>query len=332
MKTSAASVFDYVTRFISTASGLHGRMRLRSSNLIGWETLNMSRTILITGASSGFGRDTAETLSRAGHRVFASMRDVAGRNRPHADALRASGVQVVELDVTDDASVERGVASVLENSGRLDVLINNAGIGSAGVSEAFTTKQVQALFDVNVFGIQRMSRAVLPTFRKQREGLIMNIGSILGRVTFPFFGLYGASKFAIEALTDSYRYELSTLGIDVVLVQPSNYPTNIFASAQRPADAARVPGYGEAGAIPDKMVETLMALFASDHAPDPHDVAEAIAQLVEQAPGTRPARWVVGQSFGADALNAQAAAIQAQTLESLGLAHLAGPQGQSAAA
>ncbi|KVW09006.1 17-beta-hydroxysteroid dehydrogenase [Burkholderia cepacia] len=292
----------------------------------------MSKTILITGASSGFGRDTAEALSAAGHRVFASMRDIAGRNRPHADALQAKGMRVIELDVTDDASVERGVASVLENAGHLDVLVNNAGIGSAGISEAFTTKQVQALFDVNVFGIQRTSRAVLPTFREQGAGLIVNIGSILGRVTFPFFGLYGASKFALEALTDSYRYELSTSGIDVVLVQPSNYPTNIFASAQRPADAARVPGYGEAGAIPDKMVETLMALFASDHAPNPHDVADAIVQLVAQANGTRPPRLIVGESFGADALNARAASIQAQVLEGLGLAHLAEPKGRSAAA
>ncbi|KUY76502.1 17-beta-hydroxysteroid dehydrogenase [Burkholderia cepacia] len=292
----------------------------------------MSKTILITGASSGFGRNTAEALSAAGHRVFASMRDIAGRNRPHADALQAKGMHVIELDVTDDASVERGVASVLENAGHLDVLVNNAGIGSAGISEAFTTKQVQALFDVNVFGIQRTSRAVLPTFRKQGEGLIVNIGSILGRVTFPFFGLYGASKFALEALTDSYRYELSVSGIDVVLVQPSNYPTNIFASAQRPADAARVPGYGEAGAIPDKMVETLMALFASDHAPNPHDVADAIVQLVAQANGTRAPRLIVGESFGADALNAQAASIQAQVLEALGLAHLAEPKGRSAAA
>src|SRR5215468_9709122 len=93
-----------------------------------------SKTILITGASSGFGRDTAETLARAGHRVFASMRDVAGRNRPHAEALRTKGIQGVELDVTDNDSVERGVASVLAQAGRLDVLVNNAGIGSAGVS------------------------------------------------------------------------------------------------------------------------------------------------------------------------------------------------------
>jgi NAD(P)-dependent dehydrogenase (short-subunit alcohol dehydrogenase family) len=291
----------------------------------------MSRTILITGASSGFGRDTAETLAQAGHHVFASMLDASGRNRPHAEALRGKGIDVVELDVTDDASVERGVTSVLDQAGRLDVLVNNAGIGSAGISEAFTADQMRALFEVNVFGVQRTLRAVLPAFRRRGEGLVVNIGSILGRVTFPFFGLYGASKFALEALTDSYRYELSQLGIDVVLVQPSNYPTNVFASAQRPGDAARGVDYGEIGAIPGKMVGTLMELFQSANAPNPHDVAEAIARIVEQPKGSRPARVVVGQSFGTDALNALAAQVQAQLLDGLGLGQLAEPPKASAA-
>jgi NAD(P)-dependent dehydrogenase (short-subunit alcohol dehydrogenase family) len=279
----------------------------------------MSKTVLITGASSGFGRDTAETLAQAGHRVFAAMRDVANRNRAAVTALQAKGIHVVELDVTDEASIERATASVLAQAGRLDVLVNNAGVGSAGVSEAFTTDQIQALFNVNVFGVQRMLRAVLPAFRQQGEGLVVNIGSILGRVTFPFFGLYGASKFALEAMTESYRYELSQLGIDVVLVQPSNYPTNIFASAQLPSDAERVVGYGEVGTIPGKMVETLMTLFQSENAPNPHDVAEAIAGIVDQPRGSRAARTVVGQSFGTDVINGQAAQVQAQLIEGLGL-------------
>ena len=283
----------------------------------------MSKTILITGASSGFGRDTAQTLAQAGHRVFASMRDIADRNRTHAEVLRAQGIHVVELDVTDDASVERGVAEVLAQAGQLDVLVNNAGIGSAGISETFTAEQARALFDVNVFGVQRAMRAVLPAFRRQGQGLVVNIGSILGRLTFPFFGIYGASKFALEALTESYRYELSQLGIDVVLVQPSNYPTNIFASAQLPADGARAAGYGEISAIPGKMVETLVALFNSGNAPDPHEVAQAIAGLVNQPHGSRPARTVVGESFGADAINAQTAPIQAQLIAGLGLGQLA---------
>ncbi len=155
----------------------------------------MNKTILITGASTGFGRDTAETLSRAGHKVFASMRHPEAKNRTHADALRGQNIEVVELDVTDSQSVDRAVATVITKAGRIDVLINNAGLLAAGVSEAFTPEQVTALFDVNVIGLHRVTRAVLPHLRRHNDGLIINIGSIVGRVTFPFFGIYGASKF-----------------------------------------------------------------------------------------------------------------------------------------
>ncbi len=142
-------------------------------------------------------------------------------------------------------------------------------------------------------------------------------------MTFPFLGLYGASKFAIEALTDSYRYELSQLGVDVVLVQPSAYPTNFFTSLQQPADTARGNAYGEIGAIPAKMVETFKGMFKGENAPNPQDVAQAIARLVEQPKGSRPARTIVGQPFGVDAINAQTAPIQAQVVEGLGLGQLA---------
>src|SRR5262249_7433387 len=152
-----------------------------------------------TGASSGFGRDTAETVHRAGHTVYASMRGVQGKNREAAEALRKVGIKTVELDVRDDTSVDAGVKHVLAEAGKIDVLVNNAGIGSAGVTEAFTTEQAKAIFDTNVIGLLRVTRAVLPSMRQQHEGLIINVGSIFGRVTFPFLGIYGASKFAIEA-------------------------------------------------------------------------------------------------------------------------------------
>ena len=279
----------------------------------------MSKTILITGASSGFGRDTAETLARAGHQVVAAMRDPAGRNRPHAEALRGQGLRVVELDVTNDASVEAAIAEV----GRVDVLVNNAGMASAGVTEAFTAEQAKLLFDTNVLGVLRTSRAVLPGMRAAGDGLIVNIGSVLGRVTFPFFGIYGASKFAVEALTDSLRYEVSQLGVDVVLVQPSAYPTNMYASIQHPADAARAEAYGAVGAIPGKMFETFTTMFSAAGAPNPHDVAAAIATLVATPKGSRPARTVVGQPIGADAVNAATAPVQQGVVEALGLGALA---------
>jgi NADP-dependent 3-hydroxy acid dehydrogenase YdfG len=283
----------------------------------------MAKIILITGASTGFGRDTAETLAHAGHRVFAAMRDIAGRNRKHADALRAKNINVVELDVTDDGSVDRAIASVLKEAGRIDVLVNNAGMASAGVSEAFTSDQAKVVFNTNVIGIHRTIRAVLPSMRAAGDGLIINIGSVLGRVTFPFFGIYGASKFAVEALTDSFRYELSQLGVDVVLVQPSAYPTNMYASIQQPADAARATAYGATGEIPGKMFATFTAMFSAAGAPDPHDVATAIAALIDRRKGERPARTVVGQPFGSDAVNAATAPVQRGAVEALGLGHLA---------
>jgi NADP-dependent 3-hydroxy acid dehydrogenase YdfG len=286
--------------------------------------MSISKTILITGASTGFGRDTAETLARAGHTVFASMRDTRAKNRKHADELHKQGIKVIELDVSSDASVEKAIAEVLANARTIDVLVNNAGVASAGITEAFTPDQAKVIFNTNVVGVLRTSRAVLPAMRKQRDGLIINIGSILGRVTFPFFGIYGASKFAVEALTDSLRYEVSQLGIDVTLVQPSAYPTAMYGSALQPADSARTGGYGKIADIPTAMFGHFMTVFQSASAPDPHDVAEAIRELIARPKGTRAARTVVGTAaFGSDTVNAQTAPVQAHVLESLGLAHLA---------
>ena len=282
----------------------------------------MTKTILITGASSGFGRQTAEKLAQAGYRVFAAMRDVAGRNRNHAEALRSQKIDIVELDVTDDGSVDRAIASVLAKAGSISVLVNNAGIASAGVTEAFTADQASAIFDTNVIGLLRVTQAVLPSMRQKRDGLIINIGSILGRVTFPFFGIYGASKMAVEALTDSIRLEVSQLGVEVVEVQPSAYPTNMYASIQTPANGDITKSYGEVGQIPDAMFKTFMSMFQGKDAPNPHDIAEAVAKLVGQAKGSRAVRTVVGTAFGADKINADVAPVQKAVVGGLGLAHL----------
>jgi len=259
----------------------------------------MFKTVLITGAGSGFGRDTAETLARAGHHVFATMRDPQTRNRDHARSLQAQGIEVVELDVASDASVEQAVTEVLRKAERIDVLINNAGVASAGITETFTPDQAKVIFNTNV------------------------VGSILGRVTFPFFGIYGASKFAVEALTDSLRYEVSQLGVDVTLVQPSAYPTAMYSNIQQPADPDRAGGYGEVGEIPGALFKHFLTLFQSKSAPNPHEVAEAITKLIAQPKGTRPERTIVGSAFGSDIVNAQTAPVQAHVVEALGIAHLA---------
>lgn len=287
-----------------------------------------NQVIIITGASSGFGRATAETLAQQGHTVYATVRDLSGKNQPVAQELqraaqkRNTRLHVIELDVTNADSVERAVQTVVAETGRLDILVNNAGICYAGITEGFTLEQVVAQFDVNVIGILRTMRATLPQFRRQGSGLIINIGSILGRVTFPFFGLYGATKFALEALTEGYRYELSQFGIDVALLQPSAYPTAMYASMQGPADAPRVGEYGDVAKIPSAMLEHFGKMLSASDAPKAQEVADAIGHLIAQPAGSRSFRTVVGSDFGAKTVNAQTAPVQAEVLKGLGLGHL----------
>lgn len=283
----------------------------------------MAKTILITGASSGFGRLTAETLAKSGHYVFTGFRTMDGKKVQVAEEFQKNNIEVLRLDVTDQNSVDLALKRLLEISmGELDVVINNAGMASAGISESFTPEQVRDLFEVNVFGVQRVIRATLPVLRAKRSGLIINVGSILGRVTIPFFGLYGASKYAVEALSDSYRYELSQLGVDVVLVQPSAYPTNMYAAAQQPADGAAATAYGEVAEIPGKILQTFGTLFQGENGPNPQDVATAIDKLVSTPAGARPDRVVVGLPFGSDAVNTAVAPIQSGLMDNLGLADL----------
>ena len=284
----------------------------------------MAKTILITGASSGFGRLTAETLSSSGHKVFAGFHSVDGPKKQVASELNAKNIDILRLDVTDQTSIDSAVTQLLEKSNnQLDVVVNNAGMASMGISESFTPEQLRNLFEVNVFGVQRVIRATLPVLRAKRSGLLVNVGSILGRVTIPFFGLYGASKYAVEAMTDSYRYELSQLGVDVVLVQPSAYPTNMYAAAQQPANGEVAKTYGEIAEVPGKILKTFVTLFQGKNAPNPQDVATAIDKLVSMPAGGRPDRVVVGMPFGSDAVNDAVAPIQRGLIDNLGLGDLA---------
>ncbi len=287
-----------------------------------------TQVIMITGASSGFGRATAETLAHYGHTVYATVRDITGKNQPVAHELLSAAhegntrLHVIELDVTSTDSVERAMQTVVKQTGRLDVLVNNAGGACAGITEGFTPEQAAAQFDVNVIGILRTMRAALPLFRRQGSGLIINIGSILGRVTFPFFGLYGATKYALEALTEGYRYELSQLGIDVALLQPSAYPTAMYATMQGPADSVRVAEYGEVAKIPSAMLEHFGKMLSAPNAPKVQEIADAICHLIAQPAGARAFRTVVGADFGAKTVNAQTLPVQAEVLTGLGLGHL----------
>ncbi len=288
----------------------------------------MSQTILVTGSASGFGRLTVETLARQGHRVFAGIRASTSRNTDATNELHALAenehfaLQVVELDVTDDTSVNKAVEHVVHTTGRLDVVVNNAGVSYSGPLEAFTLEQVQQQFETNVFGVIRVNRAALPHMRAQGNGLLLQIGSVVGRLAFPFVGLYGATKFALEGLTESYRYELAALGIDAVIVEPSTYPTNLSANRFAPEDAERVAPYAT---VMSEFVPRFLADIMTTTPPNPQEVADAVATLIAQPAGTRPLRTLVAlenQRHAPQGVNdAGETAIQAY-LEMLGVTDL----------
>lgn len=297
----------------------------------------MSQTILITGTSSGFGRLAAETLARQGHRVFAGMRDPAGRNAGAAGDLRAPAdrdnhaLTVVEMDVLDDASTAAAVRRVLDEAGRIDVLVNNVGQGSWGLTEGFTTAQVEALFATNVFGAVRADRAVLPAMRGQGSGLLVHVSSLIGRLVLPYMTPYSAAKHALEALAEGYHYELAALGIESVIVEPQSHPTS--GSLHRivmPQDTEAAGAYGPLSSRGAAMFEDNDAMLTGPDAPDPQDVADAIARLVATPAGARPLRTLVGGPMTqlVEPINATTAAVQEQLLGFVGLADLTRPGGR----
>ena len=255
--------------------------------------------VLITGASSGFGRDAAERLARRGHRVFATMRQTQTRNAENRKALENLAIaeklnlEVLELDVTDQVSVQTAVAKALERAGQLDVVINNAGFAAIGVTEAYTSEQFQRVFDVNVHGVVRVNRAVLPAMRQRRSGLLIHVSSGAGRVTVPAMAAYCASKYALEAIADAYRFELAPFGIESVLVEPGIYKTRIFDRLLEPEDKERLAEYGKDGEYADRVLGVFKAAISAPDAPGSEEVAEMFVRLVEMTPGARPFRTVV---------------------------------------
>lgn len=273
------------------------------------------RNIVISGTSTGFGYDAARALAKAGHRVFGTMRDVAGRNAEAARILSELGVTVIELDVTDDASVARGSAQILAHAGHIDVLVNNAGTAHMGTTEAFTPASLERQFATNVTGSFRMSRAFLPGMRERKSGLVIFVSSVVGRFVIPFTGVYTASKFAIEALAESLSYEVRPFGVDIAIVEPGAYATNIFNAMIGPDDAERLASYGDVA----KTIDTIGASLATS-AGDPIEVAHAIAALVAAPAGSRPLRTAVPPGGPAADINAAVEPIQHATLEAYGLA------------
>ncbi|MDX2070861.1 MAG: SDR family oxidoreductase [Haliscomenobacter sp.] len=251
------------------------------------------KTVLITGTSSGFGKLTAIQCASLGHQVFATMRDTSGRNFEKARELaNYPNIQVLEVEVTDYESVNKAISTLIQESGKIDVLINNAGIYPTGITETFTDEEVKKVLDINLVGTWRTMKAVLPQMRKQGEGLIVNLSSLSGRFSAPFMAIYSASKFALEGLTEGLHYETRPLGIDIVTVQPGPFPTEIFGKIMTGSESKVLDGYGELSKIPDQMGKGLQEMFNALQ-PNPQMVADAILDLINLPKGQRPLRTVV---------------------------------------
>jgi NAD(P)-dependent dehydrogenase (short-subunit alcohol dehydrogenase family) len=296
----------------------------------------MKQVIVITGASSGFGALAARALAGAGHTVYAGMRETTGRNAKQvAEVERYAaehGVDLrsVELDVASTESTEIGIAKIIADNGRLDVVVHNAGHMSFGPAEAFTPEQFAELYDINVLSTQRVNRAALPQLRKQGRGLVVWVSSSSARGgTPPYLSPYFAAKAAMDSLAVSYAGELARWGIETSIVVPGAFTkgTNHFAHAGKPADMARAAEYdkGPYAGLPEQALKGLAALEPADA--DAGAVAEAIVTVVGMPFGKRPFRVHIDPSQdGSEIVNGVADRVRAELLRRIGLEDLLRPR------
>ena len=294
-----------------------------------------NQVIVVTGASSGFGLLTARALAHAGHTVYASMRETEGRNAPQVAAVARYAEQssvdlrTVELDVASDESVEAGIAKIIADNGRLDVIVHNAGHMSFGPAEAFTPEQFAQLFDINVLSTQRVNRAALPQLRRQGKALMVWVSSSSTRGgTPPYLSPYFAAKAAMDSLAVSYSTELARWGIETSIIVPGAFTkgTNHFAHSGKPADEAIVAEYetGPYAGVAKQALDGLAALEPADA--DAAEVAKAIVAVVDAPFGKRPFRVHIDPSRdGAEEVNGVADRVRAEMYRRIGLEDLLRP-------
>ena len=249
--------------------------------------------VMITGIAGGFGKPTALALLEQGYQVSGSVRSREGKNGDTVAELEEAGASIVEMDVTDTASTERGVAEAIAHLGGIDVLFNNAGIGSYGIQELMSPEDMARVFDVNVMGVQRVMRAALPFMRAQRRGTVLYTSSLIGRIATPFYGTYSGSKWALEAIIECYRTELSGFGVESCIIEPGAMPTAFFDGMVAPTDPEREAQYGAFASVPAMSSAGLAEMLKATPDQRPERIAEAVVGLLEKSFGQKPFRTVV---------------------------------------
>jgi NAD(P)-dependent dehydrogenase (short-subunit alcohol dehydrogenase family) len=295
----------------------------------------MKQVIVITGASSGFGELAAHELAKAGHVVYASMRETAGRNAPQVEAAKKFAAEnevdlrTIELDVASQESVHAAIQRIVSQNGRLDVVIHNAGHMVFGPAEAFTPEQLAELYDVNVLSTQRVNRAALPVLRRQGQGLVVWVGSTSTRGgTPPYLAPYFAAKAGMDALAVSYAGELARWNIETTIVVPGAFTsgTNHFAHAGSPEDKVRLKEYesGPTASLAKEIMKGFELTAAGDA--DVSEVAKSIVKVVDMPFGTRPFRVHIDPANdGAEIVNGVADRVRAELLRNMRLVDLLRP-------
>ncbi|SCZ22273.1 MULTISPECIES: SDR family oxidoreductase [unclassified Pseudomonas] len=284
------------------------------------------KSVIITGSSSGFGLKAVKDFADKGYQVFATMRGTEGKNAAVKTALEAYSnlIHVVDMDVTSDESVKTAIAGVLAKAGKIDILINNAGVMYLGITEAFSIAQAREQMETNYYGAMRIIQAVLPAMREAKSGLIINTSSMVGQISAPYFSTYAATKHALEGYVQGLRYEVAPFGIDVAIVQPGPFPTGLSAGGQAPSRLDVLESYGDLAKIPDAMFAEFAKFMQSDQAPDPQLVVDTYLALADMPAGKRPTRTVVGMVWGVDEINAAKQPIQDRVLKEMQLENILG--------
>lgn len=265
----------------------------------------MARNVFISGTNSGIGRLSALKLAYNGHRVFATMRNTTSGNAQAAVDLVAQAknwtgsIQVFDMDVADDESVRSGVEQALTAAGHFDAVVSCTGFAMMGLQETLSDDELMYQLDVNLIGPHRLLRAVLPSLRSRKAGLLIHLTGTLGRLVLPAMGAFCASKAALEALVDAYAYELAPLGIDSTIVQLGLFPTGFADRIEVGEDHERAAAYGSNARLSDTLGATISKMIAPPNAADPDEAATAIAILVNTGQGKRPNRVVIDPINGA---------------------------------
>ncbi len=255
----------------------------------------MGKKIFITGTSSGFGRLMTISLAGKGHTVIAGMRGAGGKNEAIARELSAlPNVEVEEIDVSKDASVSMAFQNTLSRHGSIDVLVNNAAVSGFGLLEAYSINQIRQMFEVNFYGVIRTYQAVLPSMRKAKAGLIINITSGASGHTLPFMIPYLASKFCVESITEGIQEEVAQFGIENVSIQPGVYPTEMNTGVKTGVLSDKPEITSAYEPIAGEMFNALGAgLFGKmkEFNMDPQVIADGVSTLIDMKEGTRPLRY-----------------------------------------